>query len=768
MRRARLKIELKSDLCAGSGYSYAGIIDSDICYDRYGIPYIPARRLKGCMRMAAEQFLYSVVGQEEIEKLFGVAGNNYPGQLRVGNAVVANYHKLVQELDSFIMKHPSWRELLSKQNILDCYSCIKEQTKLQDGVAQKNSLRFTRVIDRDFPFADKNMFFEAELVYEAEQEDVLNKIVSSVRNIGMMRNRGMGSVKCMLTDCIDISNKKPEESTNEREQSNQSCAIEEPNSKHDSEEICRLDFMIENIEPLMLEQTVSSKSEKYINGQSVIGMFASRYLAQEGKTAESREFADLFLNGLCKYTNLYVSDGSMRYIPAPKFIAKLKKTKKLVNQLKLYEAEQMPKEYQVKNGNQPKKLKGQFVTLSEQDELQIREVNMRLVYHHSHRGKNRDGREGLLYELEVISEGQYFAGSVYAPYKYCCQLQKMMNQDDLHFGKSRNTQYGKCRLVSADIMKLGEKVPYGDAGQFRAEKGEWVAVVLASDAIFMTDTDYSIAYDEVYPLIAKELGIKYMPTDEQKESERERMYSIIETRKISGYHSQWNMTRPPVPAMAAGSTFLYQLQEDAAISQRWIGERTQEGYGEIRVYPIENIPYALKEKDNSSIKKRNAETLAELRPLLKCVLTKSMVEQMRLSALEESRFRLKSSTLGRVTLMLKESVNDYRNDSVGAFKDFYKRVESIKRKPQKEEMEKKLLERVAEKETDDTDDQVSWNLKYEKILKNAKIMGFAKLLEEAGFMADEIQQLVMDQWKEYIGALLLNQKYILKMGGVEL
>lgn len=50
----KIKIELMSDLCAGSGYSFAGVIDSDVSYDEYGLPFLPARRLKGCMREAAE------------------------------------------------------------------------------------------------------------------------------------------------------------------------------------------------------------------------------------------------------------------------------------------------------------------------------------------------------------------------------------------------------------------------------------------------------------------------------------------------------------------------------------------------------------------------------------------------------------------------------------------------------------------------------------------------------------------------------------------
>ena len=37
-KKGVLRITLRSDLCVGSGYSYAGIIDSDICYNENGIP----------------------------------------------------------------------------------------------------------------------------------------------------------------------------------------------------------------------------------------------------------------------------------------------------------------------------------------------------------------------------------------------------------------------------------------------------------------------------------------------------------------------------------------------------------------------------------------------------------------------------------------------------------------------------------------------------------------------------------------------------------
>lgn len=48
----KITIELLSDICIGSGESYNSVIDTDVTYDDYGLPYIPAKRIKGCIREA--------------------------------------------------------------------------------------------------------------------------------------------------------------------------------------------------------------------------------------------------------------------------------------------------------------------------------------------------------------------------------------------------------------------------------------------------------------------------------------------------------------------------------------------------------------------------------------------------------------------------------------------------------------------------------------------------------------------------------------------
>ena len=40
----KIRIELLSDLCTYSGETYNSLVDMDVIYDEYGIPYIPAKR----------------------------------------------------------------------------------------------------------------------------------------------------------------------------------------------------------------------------------------------------------------------------------------------------------------------------------------------------------------------------------------------------------------------------------------------------------------------------------------------------------------------------------------------------------------------------------------------------------------------------------------------------------------------------------------------------------------------------------------------------
>ena len=83
LMKTKLRIQLKSDLCAASGEGLGSLIDTDVCYDKYGFPYIPSKRIKGLLREAFMEYLDWEKDSEKRtklelleEKLFGVENAN--------------------------------------------------------------------------------------------------------------------------------------------------------------------------------------------------------------------------------------------------------------------------------------------------------------------------------------------------------------------------------------------------------------------------------------------------------------------------------------------------------------------------------------------------------------------------------------------------------------------------------------------------------------------------------------------------------------------
>ena len=72
----KITIKLLSDLCTCSGETYNSVVDMDVVYDEDGIPYIPAKRIKGCIREAAlEMKEMGFISEAQYESVLGKEGN---------------------------------------------------------------------------------------------------------------------------------------------------------------------------------------------------------------------------------------------------------------------------------------------------------------------------------------------------------------------------------------------------------------------------------------------------------------------------------------------------------------------------------------------------------------------------------------------------------------------------------------------------------------------------------------------------------------------
>ncbi|RHQ55152.1 hypothetical protein DWY36_16515 [Firmicutes bacterium AF25-13AC] len=683
-----LTITLCSDLCAGSGYAYAGVIDSDICYDDFGLPYIPAKRLKGCMRESAQSILYDFISQEDVDKLFGAAGEKSCGLLAINNARITNYDKIVEELKALKKNGSEVVAYSSQQEILNQFTQIKAQTSIdENGVADDNTLRYTRVVKQYSPITNKPLVFETEITLmqaTTDLEEILKKIALATRNIGMHRNRGMGSVTCKL-----VFDKEIEENTIK------SSAIENKKTQEESQWVV-LSYQLKNSQPLMLGSNDDQASETCIRGQRVLGVLAGTYLASKETSAQDQTFVDLFLAGQAIFTNLVPYKNGQAYYPAPLFLNQLKKTKKIVNTQFSYTGD-ANEEYDPSNGNQPKKLKGKYVFFDDKNRADIAEVEQTMIYHHSHYKKNADGVEGILYTQSAVQENQCYTGQVYVKEQYASVVKDLLEKSEFCFGRSRSAQYGKCVLLNKIENKNIEKV------FFNGKKGQTVMVTLLSDGIFQSTkgTGYSIYYDDLQKAVAEELGI------EADQTEQEKFHSMIQTKELNGYQTMWNLHKQTVPAVAAGSVFVYRLQSDIKITKRFIGEKNLEGYGQICIFDLNTMQYRVENSTDDNKKNTEKKTNEQMQIVIKEEAVKKLVinnlvesikEKLKLKAAKEAtkeKLRLSATTIGKATLMVQQSLEENRNNRDQAFCSFAARIKAVKREAERTELQTKVLSLIA-------------------------------------------------------------------------
>jgi len=204
-------LELLSDTLIGSGEGWGATIDTDIVFDDFGLPYIPARRVKGCLRESAlevvemfEQSKINFASRDDLDTLFGKTGQNEAGALSFSNCYMGNYSLNKQWIEWLIAEYP---DIFSKDAVLDTFTSIRQQTAInknedpnssaKKGIAEKASLRTSRVLDKGIEFSGS---IESSFELENRLFDFLVFAARNLRYMGTNRNRGLGSVLCTLTD----------------------------------------------------------------------------------------------------------------------------------------------------------------------------------------------------------------------------------------------------------------------------------------------------------------------------------------------------------------------------------------------------------------------------------------------------------------------------------------------------------------------------------------------------------------------------------------
>ncbi len=573
MGKYQIKIELLSDLCVSDGGVYNSSLDTDICYDAYGFPFIPAKRLKGCLRECAQELQdWDIKWSDKdfsIKSFFGSEGKQ-ASKVRIGNARLENYDEMRSEAEKYknsLIFHP--------QNILQHFSYIRTQTAInpETGVADDTSLRNMRVVD-------KGLVFIAEMCIRDRYYKDFTNIISVLGNMGIARTRGFGEIKASLVPV--------------KAGSCQSNAIENNTEENvcGTASLCRLEYSIYLEEPVICKSMDGgeTKSMDYIEGSKILGIVAQEYAKEHYDS-----FAEFLDKGQLVFANAYPEKDGCRFTEVPASWYGIKNNNKYFID-KIYEETGRGRE--LTTGQQLNAMKHCYVNAgvySKESPVTIKyDVKLEERYHHRRPDDKSYGHvvesaggNSQMYQMSSIMEGQSFKGYILGSMEQLIEIERYLSQkEEYYIGYSHSAEYGKVRI------QTGNKKEVLESGLYENTKNtEFKDLVVKLEAPVIVYNEKNVMYSTMAEDLVEEvttaLGIQ--------DAKIKRTDKFINYTSIGGYNVTWGRRKPVLDTFDKGSVLVIHLEEPSSLSVPvsgnapatvFLGERILEGYGETIIYPL--------------------------------------------------------------------------------------------------------------------------------------------------------------------------------------
>jgi CRISPR-associated protein Csx10 len=528
-------MKLLSDLCPASGDGFAGFVDTDVCFDDLGLPYIPAKRLKGCLRECGLDILSVDDSYLDIfTKLFGKTGNSVSGTLNITSGKLQNYADIAANIGGAHLSE-----------LAEVYTSIRSRTKMEDGKAAAGTLRTARVLN-------KGQVYEFSVTLSDDGLDFLQMCVKSLRGLGLNRSRGLGEVKCELTDAA------------------------KPNGvKFDIRPVgdnTMFSYSLELLEPVISAERNGKpfETEDYIFGSTVLGAFAVKYIEKFGlerDTAYKDEtFRQIFLEGGVKFSAAMPCVNGSVYYPAPAVLRTDKRGERRFDEsTEVYDDKMHDKSEDDKKNPICKRLGG-FIAVDESRAV-AKFRPSRVAFPHHARSKDRSiahatDKDGKFYTYEALAAGQTFAGQVVGNEKDITALADLFADNSvMRLGRSRTAQYGKVKIAPADRRFAANSIRLKSGDIFRLVA---VTPIIPEDGNGTNRADVH--------LVRAALGDDF-----------EVVRSSCTETVVSGYYGKWLLPKRQERALAEGSTIVFKYRgSGTTLDCNFIGKRTGEGFGQVR------------------------------------------------------------------------------------------------------------------------------------------------------------------------------------------
>lgn len=193
-------IHVDSPLSLGGGQGDVNV-DSDVIHDEYGMPYFPAKRLRGLLYESAIEVteMANLCGKQILTKrcvdeLFHHVEDTSV-RLVIHNFYLEGYEEMRSEW-AYIQR--KFKEYIRPEQVLEAYTSLRYQTAIDEetGVAKDHSLRNIRVVDEPLTFTGT-----IEIQHgTADHVRALALGLQNLRSAGQKRNRGFGKITCSMND----------------------------------------------------------------------------------------------------------------------------------------------------------------------------------------------------------------------------------------------------------------------------------------------------------------------------------------------------------------------------------------------------------------------------------------------------------------------------------------------------------------------------------------------------------------------------------------
>lgn len=650
----KLKIELLSDLCTYSGETYNSSVDIDVVYDPYGFPYIPARRIKGCIREALIELVemqckveakkkdmadpsYILIDGKMFERLFGKEGNKHSA-FSISNACLENYLNKIDTLMS-AKGHLD----ISPQKVLDLYTYTRSQTAvdMEKGTAEKNSLRTMRVVKKGLVFEAELTWTDETMTDESEEFQVLQAAASMVKHMGVGRTRGLGLVH------LELLPDEPKKNGDEKEDK-QGISEDDVDLNYEQH---RIEYQIDLKAPVICKAPTGNQAstQDYLSGSKILGLLAGM-IGQDG-------YRRMTTNAELIVSNAYILCHGKRTIPAPNSWQKQKDQVFDENdEMNLWEMICEPDVSQMQMA--PSKLHyvdESGMTLG---------VNTEITYHHRRPDDKAIGRatgkdNSTFYQLESIQSGQSFGGYILANTDQAKEIIRVAGAESrVRLGYSKNMQFGEAVFRLKRIEPIQKKqVCMQDA-----------VVTLVSDMILYNCNGVpSTSTDCLKEYLQEILGLK------KEELQIEKSY--LSFASVGGYNTSWNTFKPVIPVLGKGSVFVIHAERPFAKPENpFIGERVQEGFGEVR---FDDLPGS----DRYTVHKFDENTKD-----IKDIKTENIDQELLKQLREKEEIRKLKKHIREVAKSIQKDANSFGTavsklrmiyQSVDSFTELGEQVESI-------------------------------------------------------------------------------------------